>query len=145
MKEDWVAAMATLLTGVFFSSTARLFKKKIKPEPLANSVFQAGLFIVHCVPTGESCVLLKQFVYKVGDLVFSVSIYDNRDFKRPCKKTTVCSVFPFALGCLLRLLLLPCWMFYSQSQIRGKGSKFRVFVLVDECIKIAWVMSLASC
>lgn len=34
---------------------------------------------------------------------------------------------------------------YSQSQIRGRGSKFRVFVLVDECIKIAWVMSLASC
>lgn len=59
MKEDWLAAMATLLAGVFFQTTVGLFKEKIKPKPLANSVFQVGLFIVHCVPMGESCFLLR--------------------------------------------------------------------------------------
>lgn len=77
--------------------------------------------------------------------MFSISVHDNCDFKGPHKKTTVHSVFPSALGCLLRLDHFCVGCFYSQSQIRGRGRKLRVFVLVDECIKIAWVMLLALC
>lgn len=54
--------------------------------------------------------------------MFSISVHDNCDFKGPHKKTTVRSVFPSALGCLLRLDHFCVGCFYSQSQIRGEGA-----------------------
>lgn len=54
--------------------------------------------------------------------MFSISVHDNCDFKGPHKKTTVRSVFPSALRCLLRLDHFCVGCFYSQSQIRGEGA-----------------------